>query len=293
MTSQSGSTAMAEFFTRPDYVLSEFTNDESFPFFIQYGGHDTVLSVHGHEDFSELVIVLSGTARHVVGNERFDVGKGDVFCIGSGIKHGYEDVKRFRICNIMFRPEAVLKAESDVKTLAGFHALFVVEPRLTEGFRSSLRLCGEAFSALGQLLAKTIEEYNSHRPARKTLLLAYFDEIVVLLSRLYTKDSDKTDGIAAAAALMESSFSERGCMERVLSSLHYSERHFVRLFSAAYGTTPAKYLVDIRMRNACGLLKCTGLSVAEIAQRCGFSDANYFSRAFRERFGAAPRDFRK
>ncbi|MGN1118963.1 MAG: helix-turn-helix domain-containing protein [Oscillospiraceae bacterium] len=286
---------MIETATRQDYSLSEFTRDESFPFFIQYGGHDSGLFVHGHADFSELVIVLSGTARHVVGNERFNVGRGDVFCIGSGIKHGYEDVKKFRICNIMFRPEALLAVDSDVRTLAGFHALFVVEPKRVDCFRSSIRLGGDAFGALGAIIAKTIEEYSADRPARKTLLQAYFNEIIVMLSRLYTAPAElcREDGVAAAAALIESRFSERGCMAEVLRSLHYSERHFVRLFTAAYGTTPARYLAEIRLKRACALLRATSLPIAEIAQRCGYSDANYFSRVFRREMAISPGEYRR
>ena len=51
--------------------LSFFTENESFPFFIQYGEHSENMGLHGHEDFSELVIVLSGHAEHIVDNERF------------------------------------------------------------------------------------------------------------------------------------------------------------------------------------------------------------------------------
>ena len=43
-----------------DMKLSYFTNDESFPLFVQFGAHDVPLFVHGHEDFYELVTVLDG-----------------------------------------------------------------------------------------------------------------------------------------------------------------------------------------------------------------------------------------
>ena len=59
--------------------LNYFTQDDSFPFFIEYGGHDDEMFMHGHEDFCELVIVMDGTADHVVQQERFHVRKGDVF----------------------------------------------------------------------------------------------------------------------------------------------------------------------------------------------------------------------
>ena len=54
-----------------DMRLDFFTTDENFPFYIQYGNHEQEMFIHGHEDFSELVIVLGGQATHVVDNENF------------------------------------------------------------------------------------------------------------------------------------------------------------------------------------------------------------------------------
>ena len=70
-----------------DMWLHYFTNDDSFPFFIQYGIHEDTMFMHGHADFSELVVVLDGSADHVVDNERFPVKKGDVFFIEAGTLH--------------------------------------------------------------------------------------------------------------------------------------------------------------------------------------------------------------
>lgn len=71
-----------------DMKLSYFTNDESFPLFVQFGAHDVPLFVHGHEDFYELVTVLDGSAEHIVDGERSVISKGDVFVIGEWISHG-------------------------------------------------------------------------------------------------------------------------------------------------------------------------------------------------------------
>ena len=46
--------------------LEAFTQDESFPFFIQYGEHEESMYLHGHDAYLELVIVLSGSATHIV-----------------------------------------------------------------------------------------------------------------------------------------------------------------------------------------------------------------------------------
>ncbi|MFR0870610.1 MAG: cupin domain-containing protein [Oscillospiraceae bacterium] len=93
-----------------DMKLSYFTNDESFPLFVQFGAHDVPLFVHGHEDFYELVTVLDGSAEHIVDGERSVISKGDVFVIGNGISHGFDNTHGLRVCNIMYRPEMLFPA---------------------------------------------------------------------------------------------------------------------------------------------------------------------------------------
>lgn len=108
------------------YELSEFTNDSSFPFFIQYGRHDNELFIHSHKDFSELTIVLSGEACHIVEDEKMPVKKGDVFIVHGDTKHGYTDTHNFRICNIMFREDYFNLKKYDISTMSGFQAMFYI-----------------------------------------------------------------------------------------------------------------------------------------------------------------------
>lgn len=277
--------------------LNYFTMDESFPFFIQYGGHEDSMFMHGHEDFSELVVVMDGSAEHIVGNERYPIKKGDVFVMGSGIQHGYDSVRELKLCNIMFRPEALLSGDYDIRQHAGFHALFLLEAQINaeQGFRSRLKLTPSDFAEIGQLLDAAVDEYSSELPGKKTLLLSYFLQIAVRLSRFYDAPSRQPElsGMAEAAAFMENHYMEDISIKQLLEISHYSQRHFIRLFSAAYSTTPQKYLMNIRMRRACAMLRESSLSVTEIALRCGFGDSNYFSRAFRKASGMTPSQYRK
>lgn len=276
--------------------LSFFTENESFPFFIQYGEHSENMEMHGHEDFYELVIVLSGHAEHIVDNERFSVRRGDVFVMGSGIAHGYENPQDFHICNIMFRPEALLSADYDIKRLAGFHALFLLESQFNtaQGFRSRLRLAPDNFGEIERLIKAAIDEYSSDNAGKETMLTALFMQIVVFLSRLYgcTEKQREITGIAQAAAYMEEHYAEDFSVSELLAVSHYSQRHFIRLFSAAYHTTPQKYLLGIRLRHACAKLREGVLNITEVATRCGFSDSNYFSRVFKKELGVTPSVYR-
>lgn len=62
--------------------------------------------------------------------------------ISNNTAHGYKHPKNFHICNIMFHLSYFLDYQSDIKTTAGFHALFVIEPTLTktQGFKRQLTL---------------------------------------------------------------------------------------------------------------------------------------------------------
>ncbi len=74
-----------------------------------------------------------------------------------------------------------------------------------------------------------------------------------------------------------------------------SERTFLRRFREATGFAPIDYVIRARIRRAADLLADlnAGLSITEIAFRCGFQDSNYFSRQFRRYIGTNPRNYRR
>lgn len=277
--------------------LHYFTQDENFPFYIQYGYHDKEMFMHGHDDFSELVIVLDGNATHVINNERLEIKKGDVFVMNEGTVHGYENPQDFKICNIMFRTEQFISENYDIRQLHGFHALFLLEPRYNSenGFMSRLKLPPAVFSDVEQLIKRAMDEYSSENQGRKTMVRSYFLQLVVLLSRLYGNNvhHKEIESISKAAAYMESNYMRDISISELLNVTHYSQRHFIRLFSSTYDTTPQQYLLGIRIRHACVLLREKTFSITEIAIRCGFNDSNYFCRIFKKNVGMTPSAYRK
>jgi len=72
-----------------------------------------------------------------------------------------------------------------------------------------------------------------------------------------------------------------------------SSRHLHRQFLALTGKTISKYIENFWVEQAKELLLARHISIKEIAQRCGFSHANSFSRAFRRVSGLSPQKFRQ
>ena len=77
-------------------------------------------------------------------------------------------------------------------------------------------------------------------------------------------------------------------VQRVAEAAAMSEFHFFRAFRAIHGTTPHRYLRELRLQSSTRLLQQRTRSMAEIAFVCGFADQASFSKAFSKRFGLPP-----
>lgn len=81
-------------------------------------------------------------------------------------------------------------------------------------------------------------------------------------------------------------------MPLLAQKANLGERQLARRFVRAVGVSPSRYLQTIRCRYAQDLLRDSDLSVAEIAQHCGFSDSSHLGRVFRKFKGVSPRQYR-
>lgn len=68
--------------------------------------------------------------------------------------------------------------------------------------------------------------------------------------------------------------------------------NFRRLWYRHIGIAPTRYVLNLRLQEACRLLRQTTLRIHEIADRTGFHDALYFSRRFHQFTGQTATQFR-
>jgi len=83
-------------------------------------------------------------------------------------------------------------------------------------------------------------------------------------------------------------------LERLAREACFSPFHFHRLFHALVGETLSDFIRRVRLERAASTLVNNPLkAVTAVALDCGFSGSAAFARAFRERFGCSPSEFRK
>ena len=82
-------------------------------------------------------------------------------------------------------------------------------------------------------------------------------------------------------------------IEDFADSLHMSVSWFIRNFKEYTGSTPAQYILTLRISNAQILLETTDYNVTEISEIIGYDNPLYFSRIFKKQLGLSPSQFRK
>ena len=68
---------------------------------------------------------------------------------------------------------------------------------------------------------------------------------------------------------------------------------FIRWFKARTGRTPAAFVAERRIREACRLLAFAEDSVEQVAEAAGFANRHHFSRVFKRYAGCGPAAFRR
>lgn len=58
--------------------------------------------------------------------------------------------------------------------------------------------------------------------------------------------------------------------------------HFQRVFKAFYGVSPSRYLYELRLNRAKGLLSEESNSIEDVAFSCGFNDVKYFKKCLKD-----------
>ena len=72
-----------------------------------------------------------------------------------------------------------------------------------------------------------------------------------------------------------------------------SQSECIRCFKAVTGTTPLRYVNQLRLQRAAELLTTTEDRIIHIGMASGFQDMSCFARRFRAQFGVTPQVFRK
>ncbi len=224
-----------------------------------YSGHFLAgepVAPHRHRA-DEMVLVTGGSCRCSFPEQRVELTAkaGTLLYIPAGVTH---DQVNFGRCETVY---AVFNA-ADGPAGRGLRQIEVgADPFIPRWFEDIHRL----------------DNRSTEEPA---LLEAVLSRLA-RLENLHSERRDMHPGLVRATEYLAANYMKNiGIADLALKS-GVSESHLNLLFRLRFGIGPAKYLQHLRMEAAQHLLKNRYLSVAEVAEQCGYGSVNYFIRIFR------------
>lgn len=230
---------------------------------------------------------------------KFQVGAGDLFVINGDLAHGYRDLDKLILINVLFDLERMGMPPMDISRSPGFHTLFSIDPVLRGDlpFASRLKLIPSQMDEVVGLIRRIEREMREGNEGFRYMATALFMQLITLLSRSCSENRQENDRdfyrLGEAISYIEHNLQRNISIGELLEICPMSESSLQRAFKKITGTSAIDFHLKKRIDLACTLLKESDKPITMIAYDTGFSDSNYFSRQFKKIRGESPRDYRQ
>ena len=252
---------------------------------------------HWHEEM-ETLVVMEGSVVVTAGGEEYTLVEGEGMFINAGVLHGGRRVpgSAGKLRSVVFHPRLVG---------GGIDSIFwqkYLQPLLKDSSLSAVRLDGpepwrkEAVSTSLEAWEACREERSGYefqvRGSLSHLVYLLASHRPAVSGRVSEQEARRWERIKIMLQFIQEHCGENITTADIARSAMISESECLRCFHSTIGTTPVQYLRQLRIQRAAELLASTDRRVGDIAWECGFSDAGYFAKTFREMKGCTPGQYR-
>ena len=105
--------------------------------------------------------------------------------------------------------------------------------------------------------------------------------------------SAKRQNLQEIKDYLDAHYGEKIPLDALAEQFYINKFYLTRVFKEQFGQTVTGYLMQLRITQAKRLLRFSDKNIETIAQECGMSDANYFSRIFKKVEGTTPGQYRR
>ncbi|HRP57047.1 AraC family transcriptional regulator [Agriterribacter sp.] len=270
-------------------------------FFIEYRERDFFSSpfhiqpsYHSHPEL-ELVYIIEGYGKRIIGNEVESFTSGDMVFIGSNVPHIWLSDQTF------YKENSILHSRSIVAYLSPdiFSGSFdnIIElsdiKALVEKTSCGIQIIGKTRDLIGKKLLSCVQKSGFYR----------FEEMLQILHILSSAEdviriTDETAGAATQPPsgdrlievinYIKNNFSEQITLKKIARMACMTEQSFCRYFRSRTQKSFSAFLLEQRMSHGASLLLETDKPVTEIAFLCGYSSVSRFCQVFKKQYGVSP-----
>lgn len=237
----------------------------------------SVLRSQGRKDYHFLYI-KSGFATIVLGNQTVRAKEGQCIIFFPGVRQEYSFATSDNPSTYFLHFTGIAADEAMVHLMGQSTMIYDVINK----------------TAFEEVFYQLIRTHNLRESLYTLEENSYLLRLIVMLASINKTPHSKgvRSDIVGVAEYIHEHYPEDIDFRQYADSLFLSYSHFVHLFTKATGTSPHKFLLQVRIDKAKDFLLHTSLNICEVSNHVGFSDPLYFSRLFHKYTGQSPSEYR-
>ena len=243
---------------------------------IEYHVDDMLGGVaHLHKEL-EVVYVRKGNAVAYADKNSYLLSEGDMFITFPNQVHYYRTIKKGEYIVLIFSPDIIYGYSSQISKSVPDSNFFA--------------------NAQNSEIKEIFEKLYAFEGDYKSVAASGYSNVIMsyILPKLQLKTVDKKNNSAFYNIVdyCTNNFSDDITLDIVAEELHLSKYYISRLINKKLKQNFNEYINNLRISEACNLLRETDKKIADISEDVGFGTVRSFNRAFNTILGISPKEYR-
>lgn len=242
--------------------------------------------MHSNEQYSELVLVLSGSGEYFIDGKLYPVQPGDLVVFNPGVAHDQ-------------RIAPGVAQTSYGLALTGFTFAGCQPNSLLPGECNPVLSCGDSFEAIRAIM-QALQLYLAKALPGSEVVVHHLTQSLVAQVRALAdqqpgEQAEQKNEIPLATRVREyldENFCEDISLQSLSEKFNISSYYLAHIFKDQFGYPPLQYILRRRIGLAQTLLITTQYPVGEIGARVGYYNPSHFNLIFTKNVGISPRKYR-
>ena len=256
---------------------------------------------HKH-DFFELIYIHRGSCTNIVDSVPVSMKQGDICLMNTNAMHQIKlnNIKQDIVFNLLVKKSIMdsfhFKIYSSNDFVTNFFLKSIDKQRQEKNY---ILFSNNGETEQTDFFCKIIQEQFSKKIYKSPKISYLFDCFMIELIRSYQSTVDQShmknkqeDTFSKMLEYIEQN-SATVTLDELGKKYGYHPQHLSKLIKQYSGSSFQTLLTDIRLQQACLLLKENKLSISAIIQKLGYSNRTWFHKLFQEKYHVTPGEYRE
>lgn len=254
---------------------------------------------HGH-DYLEMIYIYDGKLHHKIGQADVELKKGELLILDLNVSHSIEPAEINDIAvNILIKKEffdwIIMGQLADNDIISDFVVKTIYDRQI---YKSYLHFqCGDHMriqNVMHNLLCEFYDPTFCTETVIHSYMMILFTELLRFQKKNLSKMTNKRFNTAIGSEIIRYIQKEyrQLSMRDLANHFNFNCDYLGKIIKQTTGKTFTDLLQEIRLNEACILLKNSQVSVSDIIKEVGYSNKSYFYKIFKKNFQLTPDEYR-